>query len=526
MSRFAWSNFSKSIFLLGILIFFLGNCNPINSLQSNKKYNGLLSFVSTYSNSLNNALIQVSGTLVAEDGITPLSNASLFINYSFFNLSSKAIVDSKVTTDTSGNFSMSLNIGKFTVTVFSSTGENLGSFTINISSFSTTPTIDKSGKFGVINLAVKPVSSTPTPNCDSSLCGFISGSSSSFGKFFVFGSSNESNNVNSPVIYETTDGINFIKYKVTLGSCVSLYSTTSSTECRITSVAYDGSKYFVMGLKSNCASNSCTTSNTYAGMSTSLNTISINEVSVPASNNDPNQNYVYANGVFHYISYSNGTKINSSSNGNSFSSFTIPSTGSSILQNTCQNLYIGENGLPFCGLKYFYNGTWTATTTDVTNSIPTSYINFNLRASYNKGTYQILTYDTSTLKSSLFNGYGSLIPNSAFSTASNPSFSEVGSSTLPFSTSNYILLFLADITTGSPSSPPTLNSIKIVRSSDGAIYTSTSITLPVRITYTMGFGSTNSHLFLAGYATDSSNTTRSYLFRSTDGITWTTVNLP
>lgn len=517
----------KKSFSIGTLLLTLSACSITGSLDSNKKYGGLLSFLASYSSLFNNALLELTGTLVGEDGSTPISSGTLVINYQLSNVTSKAQMDSQVTTDSLGNFRMNLNIGKFTVTVFSSTGENLGYFTVNITSSSETPTIsEKNGKFGVTNLVVKPVSQSCS---GTSLCGFITGASSSSGKFFVFGSYNDpSNKTNYPVIYETSDGLNFTKTKITLGSCVPSYSTTSNTECRITAVANDGSKYFIMGVKSTCVSNSCTSSTLYAGTGSSLGSLPINEISAPSVFNDSQQNYVYANGAFHYISYTNGTTINTSTNGSSFSSFTVATTGPTSLQNTCQNLYIGESGFPFCGLKYYYNGTsWTATTTGVENAIPTSYINTNLRASYNKGLYQILTFDTSTLTSSLFNGTGSLIPNSSLNTDSTFRFSEVGSSTPLFSTTNYIFGFLANITAGTSTSPPSLNSLKIIRSSNsGTSYSSSSITLPVTITYPMGFGSTNSHLFLAGYTRDSSNVTKSYLFRSTDGITWSTVTLP
>jgi len=513
----------KSLTIGIFLLMALSACNITGSLESNKKYGGLLSILASYTSLFSNALLELTGTLVGEDGSTPISNGTLVINYQLSNVTSKAQMDSQVTTDSLGNFRMNLNIGKFTVTVFSSTGENLGYFTVDITSSTGTPTVQNSGKFGVTNLVIKPVSLS----CSSgtSLCGFITGASSNSGKFFVFGSYNDSSNkTNYPVIYETSDGLNFTKTKITLGNCVPSYSTTSSTECRITSVAYDGSKYFIMGVKSTCASNSCTSSTVYAGTGSSLGSLPINVVSAPSVLNDSQQNYVYANGAFHYIY---GTTIYTSTNGSSFSSFTVATTGQTSIQNTCQNLYIGESGYPFCGLKYYYNERWTATTTGVVNAIPATYINTNLRASYNKGLYQILTYNTSTLTSSLFNGTGSLIPNSSLSTDLNFRFSEVGSLTPLFSTTNYIFGFLFNITTGTSSSPPTLNSLKILRSSNsGTSYTSSSITLPVTNSYPMGFGSTGSYLFMAGYTKDSSNVTKSFLFRSTDGTTWSTVTLP
>jgi hypothetical protein len=106
-------------------------------------------------------------------------------------------------------------------------------------------------------------------------------------------------------------------------------------------------------------------------------------------------------------------------------------------------------------------------------------------------------------------------------------FSEVGSSTLFFSTTNYIFGFLANLTAGTSTNPPALNSLKILRSSNSGInYSSNGITLPVTITYPMGFGSIGSYVFIAGYTKDTSNVTKSYLFRSIDGITWNTVTLP
>ncbi len=518
----------RHFLFIGIALSFLTTCNITGSVDSTKRFGGLLSFITSYTSLFDNALLELTGTLVAEDGVTPISNGTLVINYQLLNVSSKTQMDSKVTTDSSGYFKMNLNVGKFTITVFSSSGENLGYFTLTITSSTGTPNIEKNGRFGVNNLAVKPITSTSTCSGGASLCGFITGASSSSGKFFVFGSSSESNSSsNTPVVYETSDGITFTKNKVTLGSCVSSYSTSSNTECRITAVGYDGSTYFVMGVKSTCIANSsCTTSNTYAGKGSSLGSIIINEVTAPTIFSDSTQNYVYANGVFHYISSSSGTTIYSSINGTSFTNFSISSTGTSPLQTSCQNLYIGESGYPFCGFKYYYNGTWTATTTSVENSLSAATLS-KFRGSYNKAFYQILTFNTSALTSGIYNTSGSLIPGGNFSSNSTLKFSGTGSLTPLYSTSSYMGGGLANITAGSSSTPPVLNSISIVRSSDnGATYTSSGITLPVTITYPMGFGSTNSYMFLAGYVKESSTVTKSYLFRSADGITWTTVTLP
>jgi hypothetical protein len=518
----------RHFLFIGIVLSFLTTCNITGSLDSSKKFGGLLSFITTYTSLFDNALLELTGTLVAEDGVTPISNGTLVINYQLLNVSSKAKMDSNVTTDSSGNFKMNLNVGKFTITVFSSSGENLGYFTVTITSSTGTPNVEKNGRFGVNNLAIKPISTSTCSN-GASLCGFITGASSGSGKFFVFGSSSESNtSSNTPVIYETSDGVTFTKNKVTLGSCVPSNSTSSNTECRITSVGYDGSTYFVMGVKSTCIANSsCNTSNTYAGKGSSLGSITINEVTAPTIFNDSSQNYVYANGVFHYISFSSAPNIiYSSSNGTSFTNSQLPTSGTSPLQTSCQNLYIGESGYPFCGFRYYYDGSWKATTTSVSNSISAATLS-NFRGSYNKAFYQILTFDTSTLTSGIYNTSGSLIPGGNFSSNSSSKFNGTGSMTPLFSTTNYIFGFLANITAGSPSTPSVLNSIGIVRSSDnGATYTSSGITLPVTITYPMGFGSTNSYIFLAGYVRESNNVTRSYLFRSADGTTWTTVTLP
>ena len=284
----------RHFLFIGIALSFLTTCNITGSVDSTKRFGGLLSFITSYTSLFDNALLELTGTLVAEDGVTPISNGTLVINYQLLNVSSKAQMDSKVTTDSSGYFKMNLNVGKFTITVFSSSGENLGYFTLTITSSTDTPNVEKNGRFGVNNLAVKPITSTSTCSGGTSLCGFITGASSGSDKFFVFGSSSEVNSSsNTPVIYETSDGITFTKNKVTLGSCVSSFSTSSSTECRITSVGYDGSTYFVMGVKSTCIANSsCTTSNTYAGKGTSLGSITINEVTAPTIFNDSLQNYV------------------------------------------------------------------------------------------------------------------------------------------------------------------------------------------------------------------------------------------
>ncbi len=520
----------KKIYFIPFMItifLFSSRCTFSPELNSSKQYTGIFSLVSSYFSKLSDALIGVSGTLLYEDG-TPISNATLNINLiNFYNLS-KVAMDSNTTTDVSGNFSFNSNLGRYSIQVFSSNGTDLGSFEINITSLLVAPEVSYSGtKFKVVGLSVKPISNSDCLS-GSSICGFIAGTSSSSGRFFVFGSASDSStSSSSPVIYETLDGVNFTKNKITMGSCIPSSSSISNTECRITSVAFDGSKYFVMGVKSRCVSNLCTTSTTYAGTGSSLSNIVINDSNIPnPGSGGPIQNSVYVNGVFHYISFSGGTNsIISTSDGVTFTTYPTSGTGTTALQSNCDSPYIGENGYPFCGFRSYYNGGWTATTTSIQNSIPAANLNF-MRGSFNKGIYQILTSDSANTTSYIYNGNGSLIPGGTFSTSSTPNFSGEGSLSNLFSTSTYIFGFLTSFTT--TSNPPILNSISIVRSSDNGItYTLSGITLPTPITFPMGFGFTNSYIFLAGYTKDSStNITKSYLFRSTDGTIWSTVILP
>jgi hypothetical protein len=69
--------------------------------------------------------------------------------------------------------------------------------------------------------------------------------------------------------------------------------------------------------------------------------------------------------------------------------------------------------------------------------------------------------------------------------------------------------------------------ISLVRSSDsGASYSLSSPTFPAVINNPSGLGSIGNNFFFAGQNQLTSNFSKSYLFKTTDGITWTTVTLP
>jgi hypothetical protein len=250
---------SKRLFIIGIITLFLSNCGITNNLSPTKQYSGLFSYLATYSYNQNYSFIQLTGTLTGEDGSTPLSGGILYISYNLFSNLSKSAMDTRVNTDSSGNFSMNLNIGNFTVQVYNSSNEYLGSFTMDITSNSIPPTPKINGKFGLINLIVKPIN--PFENSCGSICGYIAGVSNSLDRMFVYGMEK-----NNPVIYETLDGETFSKSYVKLGDCVSSYNSSPPIDCKISAVGYENGIYVVIGVKASCSPNSpCNVLATYFG---------------------------------------------------------------------------------------------------------------------------------------------------------------------------------------------------------------------------------------------------------------------
>lgn len=508
--------------LLGIVLFLSLKCGISGNLNPNKQFNGLFSYLASSSYKQNFAFIQITGTLVGEDGATPLSNASLLINYNLFGQVTKAPMDTKVTTDASGNFSMNLNIGNFTIRVFSPTGEELGNFTLNVTSDSIPPTPSNlSGKFGVINITVKPINSFD--NSCGSICGYIAGVSNSLDRMFVYGMEK-----NNPVIYESLDGETFSKSYVKLGDCVSSYSSSPPIDCKISAIGYENGIYVVLGVKSSCSPNSpCNVLATYFGKGPSLSTISINLINSPATNINFGRTFIFSNGYLSYITIGNPSTIHYTTDGNTFNS--LPLTTNALATNTsdiaksiCNDLFYGEDNLAFCGLKAFQDGiTWKENTAII--NTPTTDAELNYVGSYNKGTYQIVSYKSSTKTSKIYSTIGSLSGNGNFT------LFETGFSTSSFLTpifSNNLYLFSLGFVYSFTGSIPSAT-ISVVRSSDsGASYSLLTPTFPAVINNPTGLGSIGNNFFFAGQNQSTSTFSKSYLFKTKDGVSWTTVALP
>jgi hypothetical protein len=512
---------SKRLFIIGIITLFLSNCGITNNLSPSKQYSGLFSYLATYSYNQNNSFIQLTGTLTGEDGSTPLSGGILYINFNLFSNLSKSAMDTRVNTDSSGNFSMNLNIGNFTVQVYNSSNEYLGSFTMDITSNSIPPTPKINGKFGLINLIVKPIN--PFENSCGSICGYIAGVSNSLDRLFVYGMEK-----NNPVIYETLDGETFSKSYVKLGDCVSSYNSSPPIDCKISAIAYENGIYVVVGVKASCTINSpCNILATYYGMGPSLSTISINSINSPATNINFGRTFIFSNGYLSYITFGNPSTIHYTNDGNTFNSLPLSTNAlatnpSDIAKSVCNDLFYGENNLAFCGLKARQDGnTWLANTAII--NTPTTDPELNYVGSYNKGNYQIVSYKSSTKTSKIYSTDGSLAGNGNF-TLFETGFSTSSFLTPIFSTNLYLFsLGFVYRNTGSITNA----TISLVRSSDsGASYSLSSPTFPAVINNPSGLGSIGNNFFFAGQNQLTSNFSKSYLFKTTDGVTWTTVTLP
>ena len=111
--------------------------------------------------STENATVSVSGTIKDGSG-SGISGATLDIGSG-----TRAVVDTKVFTNSTGEFTMNLKVGNFSVRVTSSTGVSLGSFDLSVTGTSTPPTISNAtGSISVSNLSANPVgltqNTTPT----------------------------------------------------------------------------------------------------------------------------------------------------------------------------------------------------------------------------------------------------------------------------------------------------------------------------------------------------------------------------
>ena len=104
-----------------------------------------------------NATISVRGTIKDGSG-SGISGATLDIGSG-----TRAVVDTKVFTNSTGEFSVNLKVGNFSVRVTSSTGISLGSFDLSVTGTSTPPTISNgTGSISVSNLSANPVGLTPS----------------------------------------------------------------------------------------------------------------------------------------------------------------------------------------------------------------------------------------------------------------------------------------------------------------------------------------------------------------------------
>jgi hypothetical protein len=523
---------SKRLFIIGIITLFLSNCGITNNLSPSKQYSGLFSYLATYSYNQNNSFIQLTGTLTGEDGSTPLSGGILYINFNLFSNLSKSAMDTRVNTDSSGNFSMNLNIGNFTVQVYNSSNEYLGSFTMDITSNSIPPTPKINGKFGLINLIVKPIN--PFENSCGSICGYIAGVSNSLDRLFVYGMEK-----NNPVIYESLDGETFSKTYIKLGDCISSYNSSSPIDCKVSAVGYENGIYVVLGAKVTCSMNTpCNVIATYYGMGPSLSTIVINSINPaipPSALFGYGRTFIFSNGYFNYLnngSFGNPSFIYKSNDGITFNSYQASSNGgltntseqSAVAKASCNDLFFGEENLAFCGLKaYLENGIWNDTTATVTT--PTTDINLIYTGSYNKGTYQYLSHNNSNNISKIYSTIGSLIRTSSF-TLLDTGFSFSGYLTPIYSNNLYLISLGLVFSNQIPGSFSNVN-LSVVRSADfGTSYTLFTPSFPTVINNPIGLGSIGNNFFFTGMNQSSSNFSKSYLLKSIDGVNWTTVILP
>lgn len=87
----------------------------------------------------NQATLQIQGTLKDSSG-NPIANATLTLSTSQ-NILSKTEVTTSTTTDSNGNYTLNLKLGKFSVKVTSSSGVEIGSFSLNATSTTTKPEV-------------------------------------------------------------------------------------------------------------------------------------------------------------------------------------------------------------------------------------------------------------------------------------------------------------------------------------------------------------------------------------------------
>ncbi len=135
-----------------------------NSLRDLSILGFLSSSLTSSSNSSNLATLQVQGTLYDSSG-NPITNATLTLGVSR-NILSRTEVTTSTTTDSNGNYTLNLKVGKFSVKVTNSSGVEIGSFSLNATSTTTKPEVAvESGNLSpVVNSVAVVTSSSEKPS--------------------------------------------------------------------------------------------------------------------------------------------------------------------------------------------------------------------------------------------------------------------------------------------------------------------------------------------------------------------------
>ena len=153
---------NRMIYLLFLVIFFTTNsCSPGRSTDDPNKSNdglimGLVGIPSQDANTV------VTGTLNDASG-NPLTFATLTLGGTSSSVQAKEAVSTSTKTDASGNFTLYLKVGTFSIRVTNADGIDLGSFQMKVSAPATTPVISgMPSSLGITGLLGGKPGTTPT----------------------------------------------------------------------------------------------------------------------------------------------------------------------------------------------------------------------------------------------------------------------------------------------------------------------------------------------------------------------------
>jgi hypothetical protein len=392
----------KKIILLIFIILNISSCRPTPFPDASKRFNGFLSYFLGIENKLNNASIQLTGTLT-DTSDTPLVNYSLNTTFNYF----RQATDKMGTTSETGFFSLNLSPGVFTINIIDPLGNDFGYFDVQLIDSETDPVIlSANGNFRISGLTAQPI----LGEC-ASLCGDLMAINTGKNDENLLLIAQESDKA---LLLISNDGAkSFTRHPISIPNCTPTNNSVEIIGCRLFFAGYDGVNYLVLAGKTVCTFSApgspCMNSNIVLYMGVSQNPSNIILFEPPFSSqyqfyyffSFPDSPMLFVNNLLFMQYPSTGGTLIIDTSGNAISLF--PESCSSIFLNSNTNQV-------WCDLKFYFDEsskTWISTnftqytpykTAFLGNTFKTVEMIYNQSGVFN---FEFASYDLSLNKTKL-----------------------------------------------------------------------------------------------------------------------------